>query len=304
VARSNGGGLRLAEGSAAIALLAATAVWGSTFLVTKVSLPGMSPASFLLWRFGLAAAVLVVARPGRLRGLSKLERRHGLLLGVFVGAGFLLQTTGLQQTPAGVSGFLIGTAVILTPLVASVFFGETVGRAGWTAVALSTGGIALLVLRSTSLTTSALLTIAGAGCFAVHIAALSRWATPHNAYGLTAWSVCVAAALSAVVAAAQGNLDGPPTESAWRSVTYLALVATCIGLVVQAWAQSALSATSAAVIMTMEPVFAAVIAVAIGGETMAVAGWIGGALVVSSMFIAELGPRDSCDALSPRVECC
>jgi drug/metabolite transporter (DMT)-like permease len=304
VARSDGGGLRLAEGSAAIGLLAATAVWGSTFLVTKVSLPGMSPASFLLWRFGLAAVVLVVARPGRLRGLSRLERRHGLLLGVFVGAGFLLQTTGLQQTPAGVSGFLIGTAVILTPLVASVFFGETVGRAGWTAVALSTAGIALLVLRSTSLTTGALLTIAGAGCFAVHIAALSRWATPHNAYGLTAWSVCVAAALSAVVAAAQGNLDGPPTETAWRSVTYLALVATCIGLVVQAWAQSALSATSAAVIMTMEPVFAAIIAVAIGGETIAVAGWIGGALVVSSMFIAELGPRDCCDALSPRIECC
>jgi drug/metabolite transporter (DMT)-like permease len=303
-------GLRLASRRlpAAIALLGSTAVWGSTFLVTKQSLPGTSPSSFLMWRFGIAAAVLAVVRPGRLRGLTRVEQRHGLFLGVVLGAGFLLQTTGLQRTTAGVSGFLTGSAVMLTPLVAAAFFGQPVGRAGWIAVGLSTAGIALLVLRGSSLTTSlntgALLTVAGAGCFAVHIAALSRWATSRNAYPLTACSVGVAAVLSAAVAGAQGTLGGLPTAAAWRSVAYLAVAATCVGFVVQAWAQSALRATSAAVIMTMEPVFAAVIAVAIGGETATVAGGVGGALVVLSMFVAELGPRHCCDALSPRVECC
>jgi drug/metabolite transporter (DMT)-like permease len=87
-------------------------------------------------------------------------------------------------------------------------------------------------------------------------------------------------------------------------VAYLALAATCLGFVVQAWAQSALSATTAAVVMTMEPVFAAFLAASIGGEALHATGWLGGVLVVTSMFVAELGPRDCCDALSPRIECC
>ena len=107
--------------------------------------------------------------------------------------------------------------------------------------------------------------VAGAACFAVHITGLSQWATPANAYALTAWSVTAAALLCAAAAAVTSGPDAPPTPSAWGSLVYLALVATCLGFVVQAWAQSALSATTAAVVMTMEPVFAALIATALGG---------------------------------------
>ena len=288
-----------------MALLAATAIWGSTFLVTRQSLPGISAASFLTWRFGIAAAVLTLARPGRLRVLTGAEWRHGLILGIFLGTGFLLQTSGLRQTTAGVSGFLTGTMVILTPLFAAWCFHERVGRAGWVAVGVSATGIALLLVPGTTpLTTGALLTLAGAGCFAGHITALSRWATAHNAYGLTAWSVSVAALISAAFAGATHSLARPPTGTAWLAVLYVALAATCIGFVIQAWAQAALSAAAAAVIMTMEPVFAAVIATIAGGESIGAVGWIGGALVVSAMFLSEFGPRHCCDALAPRIECC
>jgi hypothetical protein len=93
---------------ATLALVGATAIWGSTFLVTKQSLPEMSPASFLVWRFGLAAIALLVARPRQLVTLTRAELHRGLLLGVFLGSGFLLQTIGLLDTDAGVSGFLTG----------------------------------------------------------------------------------------------------------------------------------------------------------------------------------------------------
>ena len=133
---------------------------------------------------------------------------------------------------------------------------------------------------------------------------MSEWATPANAYGLTAWSVTVAAVLCATVAVFSQQFTVPTTAQAWGSLAYLALVATCLGLGVQAWAQSALTATTAAVVMTMEPVFAAVIAAGLGGETLPALAWLGGLLVVSSMFVAELGPRGCCDAQSPRIECC
>lgn len=289
---------------AVLALVAATFVWGSTFLVTKGALETTTAASFLVWRFGLAAVVLLVVRPGAVAALSPVDRRHATLLGCFLGAGFLLQTLGLRETPAGVSGFLTGTAVVLTPVVAAAWFRQRVGPAGWVAVGVATAGIAVMSLRDLALSPPALLTLGGAACFAFHISSLSQWASRANAVGLTTVSVAVAAVLSGVGAGLTGGLDAPAGWPGWRSVVYLAVGATCLGFVVQAWAQSVLHAATAAVVMTMEPVFAAALAATAGHESLGASIWVGGLLVVASMFVAEFGPRDCCDAMSPRVECC
>jgi drug/metabolite transporter (DMT)-like permease len=296
------------RGPAVLALVGATAVWGSTFVVTKESLGGMAPAAFLAWRFGLAAVVLLAARPRAVAGLGRTGGGPATTLGTAVAAGFLLQTTGLQHTLAGVSGFLTGASVVLTPVVAAVAFRARVGAAGWVAVALAAVGLAVLAGGAGDAGSSTwlgpALTLGGALCFAGHIAGLGEWATRANAVGLTAASVAVAALLCALVAGLGGRFEPPPDAATWRAVGYLALAATCVGFVVQAWAQSALSATTAAVVMTSEPVFAAVLAVAAGERGLGAGGWVGGLLVVGAMVVAELGPRECCDALSPRVECC
>jgi drug/metabolite transporter (DMT)-like permease len=291
--------------SAVVALIAATAVWGSTFVVTKQSLAQIAPATFLAWRFGIAAAVLVAIRPTKVWALSSRERRQGLGLGLLLGSGFLLQTIGLQSTASGISGFLTGTSVILTPVAAAAFFSERVGLAGWAAVGVAAFGVVLLAGGGTlTPTPGALLTLGGAVCFTGHIVGLSQWATKINAYGITALSVSVAAVACGATAWFAGGLTLPPTGVAWGAVIYLALAATCIGFVVQAWAQSALTAVAAAVVMTMEPLFAAMLGGLVAGESLPVSGWVGGVLIVGSMFVAELGPRKCCDAMSPRVECC
>ena len=290
---------------ATAALLAATVVWGSTFAVTKDALAGFAPAALLTWRFGLAAVVLAAVGGRRVGALSVAERGHATLLGLFLAAGFLLQTRGLEETLAGVSGFLTGLSVVLTPIAAAVFFARPVGRSGWVAVGAAATGLAVLSggVSSGSLA-GALLTIAGAVGITGHITGLSEWATPANALALTAWSVAVAASGCALVAGATGGLALPPGGAAWGAVAYLALAATCLGFGVQAWAQSALTATSAAVVMTMEPVFAAVVAALVGERGLGWLGSAGGLLVVGSMFLAELGPRQCCDAMAPRIECC
>jgi drug/metabolite transporter (DMT)-like permease len=287
-----------------LVLTGATAVWGSTFVVTKGTLTGMAATGFLAWRFGIAAVVLALVWPDRLRAMTADDVRRGALLGIFLATAFLLQTTGLRDISAASSGFLTGTMVVLTPLVAAAVFRERVTAAGWIAVLMAMCGIALLMLPGLTMGLGAVLTVGGAVCFATHIAGLSRWATSANAYGLTALSVLVAAGLSACAAMVTGGLDLPPTPSAWRSLLYLAVVATCVGFGVQAWAQSGLSATAAAVVMTLEPVFAAALAAGVGGERLSAVAVAGGLIVVASMFVAELGPRECCDAMSPRVECC
>ena len=212
---------------------------------------------------------------------------------------------GCSTTSAGLSGFLTGSSVVMVPVVASVVFSTRVRPQGWLAVGLSAAGLVLLTAGpGGTLTAGALLTLAGAAGFAGHITALSSWATPSNAVGITTVSVVVAAVLCGSWSALAGQLAVPSSRAAWASVLWVAVVATCLGLAVQAWAQGALSATSAAVIMTMEPVFAAMLAVVVAGEVLAPSAWLGGVLVVVAMGTAEIGARECCDVAAPRVECC
>jgi drug/metabolite transporter (DMT)-like permease len=85
--------------SAVVALIAATAVWGSTFVVTKQSLARMAPATFLAWRLGIAAVVLLAIRPAKVRALSSRERQQGLGLGLLLGSGFLLRPSDCKVRP-------------------------------------------------------------------------------------------------------------------------------------------------------------------------------------------------------------
>lgn len=287
---------------ATVALLAATALWGSTFLVTKNSLDTMSVTNLLAWRFGIAAVVLLALGGQRLRTMAARDRRRSGLIGLFLAGGFVAQTAGLQYTSAAVSGFLTGLMVVLTPLIAATLFGERVSRRGWLAVALAAAGLALVSLRGWEVSPGAVLTLLGAAGFSLQIASLSHWATRENSYSLTTVSVTVAAVACGVTAGLTGELTLPSGTEEWGALLYLALGATCLGLLLQAWSQSRLSATTSALLMTMEPVFAAVIAVLVGGETVSTRVWLGGLLIVAAMLLAELGPRGSRDACCPRLE--
>lgn len=284
-----------------VGLVLATAVWGSTFLVTKDALDTLSGANLLFWRFGVAAVVLCLVAPRRWLGLTRAEWRNGVLLGLFLGTGFLAQTEGLRHTSAAVSGFLTGLMVVFTPLVAAALFREQITRKGWLAVVVATAGLALISLNGWGLSPGAAITVLGALLFSLQIASLSRWATKENSYGLTAVSVAVTTAVCLIAALAGSGVSVPTATQDWLAILYLALGATCLGLVLQAWSQSHLSATTAAVIMTLEPAFAAVIAVGIGGEALTMRMWLGAVAILGAMFIAELGPRECCDSQVPRV---
>jgi drug/metabolite transporter (DMT)-like permease len=91
----------------------------------------------------------------------------------------------------------------------------------------------------------------------------------------------------------------PPDSGAWVAVVYTALVAGAFALVVQTWAQAHIPATRAAVVMTMEPVFASLFAVLLGGESLTARMLVGGTLVLGAMYLAELGPRRGADASVP-----
>ncbi|HSK25505.1 MAG TPA: DMT family transporter [Jiangellales bacterium] len=280
---------------ATLALLAVTAAWGSTFVLIKDALDRVPVADFLAVRFAIAAVALWVIAPGAVRRLSPRARRHGVLLGLVYGAAQLLQTAGLGHTAASVSGFITGMYVVFTPLLAAAIFRQRVGRVAWFAVALATVGLAALSLQGFAIGLGESLTLASAALYALHIVGLGAWSTSKDAYGLAVLQMVVIAAVCAV-GAVPGGLVLPPTTGDWVAMVYMALVAGALALVAQTWAQAHLTATRAAVVMTMEPVFAAFFAVLIGGELLTTRMLVGGTLVLAAMYVVELGPRHARDA--------
>jgi drug/metabolite transporter (DMT)-like permease len=287
-------------GVAALALLSVTAAWGSTFFMLKDVVTRIPPADFLAVRFALAAVVLAAVAPQAVRRLSRAQWRHGIVLGVVYGLAQILQTAGLAHTSASVSGFVTGMYVVFTPLLAAVVLRKPIGRVTWIAVALATAGLAALSLRGVEIGYGEAITLAGAVLYAVHIIGLGVWTTGRDAIGLSTVQMGTIAVVCTLFAL-PGGITMPSTQADWIGLLYMALIAGALALVVQTWAQAHLPATRAAVIMTMEPVFAAGFAVAFGGESLTARMLLGGALVLVAMYLVELGPRRSADAEVPHL---
>lgn len=283
---------------AAAALLSVTAVWGSTFFLIKDLLDRVPAPDFLAVRFAIAFVAMFLIAPRAISRLSPDMRRRSAYAGGIYGVAQIMQTVGLGHTDASISGFITGLYVVATPVLASLAFRQRVSRTVWLAVALSTIGLAILSLRGFAVGFGESITLVCAILYAVHIVVLSRWSTAKDAYAMATIQMGVIAALC-FVAAAPGGLTLPDRSGDWIATVYMALAAGALAMLAQTWAQSQLDAARAALLMTMEPVFAATFAIAFGNEGL---GWrllIGGALVLAAMILAESSGRSETDVQVP-----
>jgi drug/metabolite transporter (DMT)-like permease len=272
-----------------LALLAMTAAWGSTFFMIKDVVTRIPVPDLLTIRFAIAALALAVIAGPRLR-MSRLTLRRGLLLGLLYGIAQLLQTFGLAHTAASVSGFLTGLYVVLTPLLSAMILRTRIPPAVWAASVLATVGLGVLSLQGFAIGYGELLTVASAVVYALHIVALGRMSEPGTALQLSVVQMATIAVVCGV-AAAPGGIQLPASGIDWAIVIYLALIAGALTMVLQTWAQARVEASRAAVIMAMEPVWAAAFAVAFGGESLTGRMIIGGGAILAAMYLVELAPE-------------
>jgi len=185
--------------------------------------------------------------------------------------------------------------VVITPLLAGILLRHRVGAVTWFAVVLATGGLAVLALRGLAFGYGEFLTLLSAALYALHIVWVGAWTSQRDALGLATVQMAVIAVVCGV-AATPGGITLPSLGSDWLAVVYLALVASVFALVTQTWAQAHLAPTRAAVIMCMEPVWAAFFAVLLGGEHVTARMAVGGGLILAAMYAAELAPRTKAGA--------
>jgi drug/metabolite transporter (DMT)-like permease len=281
---------------ATLLLVGITAIWGSTFFLIRDVVLEMPPADFLAVRFTIAAVAMLAVFWRPMLALNWREIQIGIGLGILFAIAQILQTVGLTHTDASRSGFITGTYVVLTPILTGVLLRERIPRSTWIAVLMATAGLATLSLNGFGFGFGESLTLIAATFYALHIIGLGQFSSPGSAAGLSVVQMVVIAIVS-LVAAAPGGIELPDGAGAWASVLYMALMAGAVAIWAQTWAQSHLPATRAAIVMTLEPVFAAGFAVSLGGEPMTVRMFLGGAMVLAAMFTVELiGRRTDANA--------
>lgn len=272
-----------------LGLVGITVIWGSTFVVIKGALSGTGPFEFVALRFVIAFVALAAIFHHRLRRLERGQLWAGLIIGLFLFAGYALQTAGLQFTTASTSAFITGLCVVMVPIVAYVALGQRVGRGVVLAVMLAPIGLWLLTEgQHTSFGIGELLTLGCAGAFAAHITSISAYAARYDAIGLAIVQVGVVAALATIVTLVVEPPIAIPSEAALSGAFYTGLLGSALVLGVQTRIQQYTTATHAALVFSLEPVFAAIFAFAFAHETLGTAGLIGAAILVGATVIAEV----------------
>lgn len=264
-------------------LLGVAISWGLAFVTMKDALGRQSVNSFLFYRFALATVALLIVHPQIIKKIDKDIIKHGGITGLFLAAGFIFQTYGLDMTGAAVTGFITGLYVVATPLFEQFFGGKKLGHVVWISIAIATTGLGLLSLKGFSVGIGELLVLISALCYTGQIIGLSKWSEGRDVWAMTFMQIFIVAIVTGVAALLEG-FQTPPDSGVWGVIIFTAVVCTVTAFVVQTWSQAIIESTKAAVIMTMEVVFSALFAVTLGGEVLSLRTLFGGLLVVISMY--------------------
>jgi drug/metabolite transporter (DMT)-like permease len=279
-----------AQGTTGLALAGVALVWGVAFVVMKPALEQQPLWDFIATRFSVAVVVMLLIRPKVVREISRRIAVRGTYLGIILAAAFLTQTIGLSFNTAATTGFVTGLYVVVVPLLSWLMFRAPIAGRVWAGVALAFGGLALISINDFGFNLTQLWTLVGAILFALHYVVLARWSPGLSSYALTLVQLSVAAAVAWVGALVDGYQ--PPTNlSTWLAIAYTGIFATALAYFVQTWAEARMDASRVAVILTLEVVFAALVAVAVGQEVLALKTIFGGALIVLAMFVVEWPTR-------------
>jgi len=273
-------------------LVVVTAVWGVTFVQVKDAVAIYPLFAFLALRFAIAGCTLAVPGAARVRSLGRGGIAAGALAGSLLGAGYVLQTAGLQRTTVSSTGFVTGMYVVLTPLLALAIFRVHVAAAAWGGVALATIGLALLSGIRGGSVAGDLLVLAGAAVYSIQIVLMERFAPRFDALAFTLVEMLTAFAGLLVTALALGQLSVPHGWTVWGALLVTGIFASALAFLAQTWAQRRASATQTALAFSLEPVWAAFFGFTLAGDRLGAVGWLGCVVIMAGIVIAEPAAAD------------
>lgn len=266
-------------------LVLATVVWGWTFSLVKDAISAYAVVGFLAIRFVIGSAALGIVAGRRLTARTL---GVGMGIGVVLAAAYLLQTFGLRYTTATNCGLITGLFAVFGVLANRILFGVRIVPVFWTAAGLSLVGLSLLAGAGPSPPTLGdLLTVGAAAGFGLQIALLDRFAPHHDPLALT-FAQIAAATLVLLLIWPLSETAVWPSGNVWLALAVTGILATAVNFSIQVLAQQQLPAVRAAIILTLEPVFATFFGYLLAGDRLTGLQFTGAVLMFAAVGVIEI----------------
>ena len=281
-------------------LFLTTFVWASTFVTMKIAMMDVQPLLLTAVRFALACAIAFPIWYKDILALDSGALKKGLILGLLLSVGFIVQTFGLQKTTASKAAFITGMLVVFTPIAQVIIERRPPKLGNVVGILFVTVGLWFL----TSPAGSAFnigdgLTLVAAILFGVYIVYLDVFTKEHNVAQLFFLQLVSVLVVALVGAALFEDLSFHPTTGTLLLIVYLSIFATVISTFIQTKYQKETTPTRAALIFSIEPVIAAWLAYVVLDERIGFLGAVGGALIITGVLISEFS--DSFKKISVRM---
>jgi len=283
-----------------LALVGVTAIWGVTFVQVQDALVLYPLFAFLAVRFAISTLALAPFAWSSLRRLPSSGWVAGILVGVLLAGAYAFQTAGLERTTVASTGFITGLYVVFTPLLALALFGTPVPRALWAGIALAVVGLLLLNGAPGGSLLGNGLVLVNAVLQAFQITAMERFAPRYDPRALTFLQMVTAFVGFLVVALALGELEAPTDGSVWVALLVTGLFAGALGYLIATWVQARTTAARAALVFTLEAPFAALFGVLLADEVLGWLGWLGCAVMMAGIVLAEPAAASALRTLTRR----
>jgi drug/metabolite transporter (DMT)-like permease len=273
-----------------LALLWNAFIWGTTFVLVKDALDDIAPFLYTAIRFAMAATLFYILFHRRMQPFTGASLRAGIITGIWLAIGYGTQTLGLVYTSASRSAFITGFSVVLVPLMAPLFTGRSPNRAAFVGPVAALAGLYFLTAGGPQLPINQgdAWTFVCAAAYAAHLLCVERYTRQFDYIGLTFLQLAVACVVNVIPAAVL-----EPWSIVWSgSVISAFAVTVALGTVLAFYilnrVQRNTTAVHAAVIFTMEPVFAGLLAITVYGEQWGLLGYGGALLIIAGMIYSMI----------------
>ncbi len=279
-------------------MLITAMIWGTAFVAQRIGMDNIGPFLFTGLRFALGALALLplVIHQGRTAARHEPFLQRGLLLGgmsmgLALTVGINLQQVGLLFTSVTNSGFITGLYVIVVPLL-GLALGHKTGLGTWLGAFLAVAGMALLSIgEDFTVASGDWIQLAGAFVWGVHVLLVSFFVSRHDAIRLAFLQFATCALVSLLLALVFEEIDPTNIWLAGPALLYGGLFAVAVGYTLQVVAQKHAIASHAAIILSLEAVFAAIAGALFLDESLTLRGYLGCVLMFIGMLAAQLWPR-------------
>lgn len=274
---------------AELILVLVTILAGAGWIFSKEALMGMTPLFFISMRFLVGGLVLLLIGHRYFRGVKWEEIKPVILIGAVMGVAMLCWIMGLYQSSnVGVGAFITCMGVVFVPIIGRFMFGDRPATSIWVALPFAIIGLGFLALSNgLNFEISHLYFLGTAIAVAFQLNLLSRFLLRVHALVLTSVQLTTAGVLLLIVSLLTESLPTSISPHIFGWFLASALLATSLRYLLQMYAMSLTPVSHAAVIMNLEPVWAAIFAVFWFGEVMSLGQVFGCCLIFMAMLISR-----------------